>query len=147
MAQDLNENGLKNLDVIKYWKYVLKNKYPTITWVICKPLDPQILFQANMWQTYIQIGVMDEMNLFQTTYIMRESLTNENTGEFWSKVDFLYCEEDDPLRLLASACGVTCISNEREMFETVLKKEKPTSIDRVNNFEKAKTYIDLIEQS
>lgn len=141
MGQDLRENGLKNLNVLRYWKYVLKNKNPRITCVIAKPIEMQVyqgLLAVDFFVTE-DVYSLEELNYFRGTVVTRGSICNENAGEFWSKVDYLYADKNDPIRLIAMACGVTCLEKDLE-FRTILTT-KPQSLDRVNNFEMVKNIL------
>ena len=144
MEQDSDESGLKSLNVIRYWQYVLKDKTHrnSLSCVIAKPIDNRTLALMGMWEKYIQLGAMSEQIMVgPTTFMMRESLDNENSGEFWSKIDYLYCEKDDPMQYLAGACGVTCITDSVEFFNVVQGMKKPQSIDRVEAFERVKNLL------
>lgn len=145
MEQELDKNGLTSLNVIRYWKYVLKNKQHPFTVVIAKPIDRQILMQMTFANVVFQVGVIpdEELIFYRGLVMLRENLLDENAGEFWSKVDYVYCEENDPIQCLANACGASAVHDEKEMLGVALKKQPLTSIERVNNFEKAKEALTL----
>lgn len=143
MAQESDENGLKNLNVLRYWKYVLKNKTSTLSIVFARQVNPQVLMQTTFYNVFFQDGVFpnEDLAFYRGTVVSREQLENENGGEFWGKIDYLYCEKDDPLQNLAMACGVTCITDEIEILSKIVNKVKPDSLSRVENFEKAKNLL------
>ena len=146
MEQDSNESGLKNLNVLKYWKYVLKRKTRNglVTCVITKQNNNSLLREIPLWEKYIQLGTFEggePESMGPTTFIPREILTDQNGGEFWSRVDYLYCDKQDDLQYLAGACGVVCIFSKEELLNKAKGKTKPEPIDRVNAFENVKNLL------
>lgn len=151
MEQNLEKDGLRNLDPMIYWRNVISgggSLMPTVL-AICDSLEEQKQLlelsektKANFIVETTGGLVIAALNLnFMSR--ARDMYVGEERNKMWRKVDILFYNGGDPLEYLpALLSGVTVVDCVDKIPQAI--RELNGSLTRIDNYEKGKTFLDKL---
>lgn len=151
MEQNLEKDGLKNLDPMVYWRNVISgggSLMPTVL-AICDNFEEQkqLLKLSEKTKANFIIETTCELVLAALNLNFmsrsRDMYAGEERDKMWRKVDILFYDGDDPLEYLpALLSGVTVVERVDQIPKAL--GELDGSLTRIDNYEKGKELLDKL---
>lgn len=140
MEQDYGKSGLKSLNPMHCWKYVMSSSHRIVPAVLVmkKPDNLKEIANSNPNVDFIVLEYSDDVRETQNIiFTTRERYTLSEWYKKLGEVDYVLCSKNDPIKFECGLCGVSQIEKIGEIH--VLN-----SVERIENWEKAKNSLDKI---
>lgn len=153
MAQESDESGLKNLDPMRFWKYVLakKRQHPCV--VIYSYVPEKLCEWAKDYPQVNFVLQSDDIPSGQiilmpnVMYQWKSGMTYDEWLERWRWTDILLCDEKEQAYWLqAQLCGVEPVFDEMVLEKKLKDIKVAESPARIDNWESARNYLDTLKK-
>ena len=148
MEQKFGVNGLKSLDPMRFWKYVMakKRQHPCVVIYGYLPEKLYLWAKENPMINFIVESdtIPGGIPVFipNITYRWMEGMSYDEWLERWNWTDYVLCDENVPeYWLQAQLCGVTPIFNEEDFAKVLEGMKVLDSVKRIENWETARTLL------
>lgn len=149
MEVELNKSGLKNLDPMAYWKYVMAVKRGKPCVVIFDIFPEELEYLAKKYPLVdfvIEAKDYDDIPKGQTCpniiYRWRDNLSEKEWLNRWRWTDCLLCNENVlEYWIRAKLCGVKCVFDISDLNDFLENAHVLNSIERIENWEYAKSLL------
>lgn len=151
MEQKFGASGLRNLDPMYFWKYVMakKREHPCVVIYNYKPEKLLIWAKEHPRVNFIvesdKVPGGIDVFIHNTVYRWMEGMSYDEWLRRWNWTDYVLCDENDKeYWIQAQLCGVTPLFRDKDL-EKVLNDIQPLdSVQRIDNWEQARNYLDTL---
>lgn len=132
------------INYISNWKYILSRKKQNTVFLIISDDTSLIkkIVESNV-SVFSEFYIICSQPTEDLSYMRNAVLINSSDlKDIIGEVDFTFCDNEYPsIKEYSLSCG-SYYTDDKNELNTYLNKEKPTTLERIENWEKAKNIID-----